>query len=535
MKRKNVLFVLLTASAMLVCSCKAIHDPFATSMTGSSDISVGFSISSSDDVQTTPDNNASATESNGRDNNITPDHSLRISDIKNDFFVFTAGKGNGVTVSNNYLYMSSPVSFDAYSMPCYSKEYAGEVYNTAFKINLATAEYAPICLDPVCEHSTKEKRSGTQHSVACPFGGGCEIMNIENGTIYYFSRYPFDHKTEEIGHSIKAYSYDEKTLTQTYLFSVDDGMIGMGGFLGQVHEKLFYYTCTLNDDLSYDRSVCCYDLKSGKSSTILTYDRHYSVKKGLWSDAYIRHDHWLEPLFVDENEQIYFKDIGQFFVWKEDPTTHAWGWKIERPYYEELNFYVYRNGDIAPHKIGETVPAWHYGTTIAYCDGQLYWASADYEKTPYTSTEYDPVIYPMTVYRMDVESGNCEVLVEGTYEGFAIGGGYLYSMGFKMERIASPIIPTMTWIIRGDGIITCTDLQTKEQTSFDVLNGGLSGNCVYGGGMNYQDGKLFLLSDIVEFTSDPSDAMKLNTNMTIMCDLLTGEIRSYDVYATKVL
>ena len=248
------------------------------------------------------------TENGGRDTKSPSETSYEVLARPEgaDWSRFEAGEDDGtndvfslLAVDGDWVY---PQSFLAYYTPDDKRDYMGKEVQTAYKFNLLTRDYSPVCLDPVCRHSTNEKSS------ECPFAGGFRVIGIEDDRIYYVSRYPSSEDDDLTTFHPSIYVYDTKSLACTRLCS-SFLFMDVSNYFQLLDGKIYYIEDELTGDYAFDRYLCAYDLNKGKSARLMKYDSFYFTDTTDICDETIVYERGLNLRAVDRDGRAYFQTV----------------------------------------------------------------------------------------------------------------------------------------------------------------------------------------------------------------------------------
>ena len=267
--------------------------------------------------------------------------------------------------------------------------------------DFSTGEASSPCKDPMCSHQTVLKDLDT----GCPFGAGAKIVSIENKVIYYQTTY-VDPDSEKYS-VFRVYSYNQKNLRQTLLFELPDAF--SDGLICKTGDYIYYERSTINEDFSIDIFLCRYNVKSQKNETLYAFDYVVgSLDANVLSDRTARkRTNGLEPLFVDDQERVYFTSTANMNSGGDFP----------------LQLYT---SDLKSDREAKKLPGlekWRVAASNAvfYRENVLYFAAKKGEAS--------------IIAAYDLSTARSTVLAENVYPSFTVAGDHLYCFSRESREV----------------------------------------------------------------------------------------------------
>lgn len=265
----------------------------------------------------------------------------------------------------------------------------------------STGETVSPCKDPICSHQTVLKNLDT----ACPFGAGAKIAAIENKVIYYQTAY-VDPGSEKYS-VFRVYSYDQKNLRQTLLFELPDAF--SDGVICKTGDYIYYKRSTIYEDFSVDIFLCRYSVKSQKNETLYAFDHVAgSLDANVLSDRTARkRQNGLEPLFVDDNERVFFTSTANMNSGGDFP----------------LQLYISDLGSDREVKKLPGLESWRVvsSSAVFYRENVLYFAAVKGEESK--------------IVAYDLSMAQSTVLAENVYGSFSVTGDHLYCFSRESREV----------------------------------------------------------------------------------------------------
>lgn len=354
--------------------------------------------------------------------------------------------------------------------------YLEKELTTAYKYNIVTRACVPVCGDPVCRHSTNEETS------ECPFAGGFRLIAIDGDKLYFVSRYPSSEDDSLTTYHPSIYVYNTKTLEKTYLFS-SFRFMAEDDYFDLVDGKIYYVEDVLVGDYTFDRYLCAYELKSGKTARLLKYDHYYFEDPSYISNTTVRYEHGLYIRSVASDGIACFSTIPTPFKTTTEEGLEVWDTeKTRRVYTVDIN-------DI--NTLREVPNSDYNHGFVGMRKGKLYLLDR---------AEYETVLCDVTLYEVDVQSGEKRILEE--------------------NFTGSPLICGDTLIFIKENSLYMRNLETGKERLFDLpacVEGELVKKADTGVG-GYKDGRVFLNGFQYNGHEDDSDAE------IVVFDLVTNQL-----------
>ena len=383
--------------------------------------------------------------------------------------VYTRAGGN---LSDGWWYDSAEFYFE--------KEYEGKTFKTAFRYNLQDERYEPVCRDPICMHKSGEYSQ-------CPFALGGEILFVENGVVYYTGIHK--QKAGFLEHCA-FYSYDLNTMRHTELFEyyrmIQDRAFWHSG------DFIYYTTSEMNDDMTYTRSLCRFDLRAGKSSTLGVIDRIETETPTSLDLMTMRYENAVYPCLVTEDGKILFDTIDPALLYRKVMED---GFEVN----ENTDYHQYSIATVDdPQNLQALGEPFISALPVFYLrNGTLYTLTDNINEYP----------KPEEIHLMmiDLETGEQTVRHEKITREFVIHGDYLYYQeadGGQPIMISSAGEEPHQMSTYASGRIVKENLQTGEKTFYDLPSSeeGVP-NCIMIDG--YDSGRLILSGWFAKSPEDP--------------------------------